>query len=41
MDRGSAAWELRNQEIRMRNLTRNAAQMGYELVPKAAPSTAV
>ena len=41
VDRGSAAWELRNLEIRTRNLTRNAAQMGYELVPKVAPSTAV
>jgi len=41
VDRGSAAYEQRNAEIRMRNLTRNAAQLGYQLVPNAANSTAV
>jgi transposase len=41
VDRGSQAYEQRNAEIRMRNLTRNAAQLGYELVPKTAIATAV
>jgi transposase len=41
VDQGAAAYEQRSLEIRMRNLTRNAAQMGYELVPKTAASTAV
>jgi transposase len=41
VDRGAAAYEQRTIEIRMRNLTRNAAQMGYALVPQTAASTAV
>jgi transposase len=41
VDRGAAAYEERSMEIRMKNLARNAAQLGYELVPKTAATTAV
>ena len=41
VDRGAAAYEQRSVEIRVRNLTRNAAQIGYQLVPKTAASTAL
>jgi hypothetical protein len=41
VDRGSAAYEQRNADIRMRNLKRNAAQLGYQLVPNTADSSAV
>jgi hypothetical protein len=39
VDRGAVAYEQRSLEIRVRNLTRNAAQMGYQLVPKTDAST--
>jgi hypothetical protein len=39
VDRGAAAYEQRSLDIRVRNLTRNAAQMGYQLVPKTDAST--
>jgi len=41
VDRGADAYEKRSLEIRMRNLKRNAAQLGFELVAQnPAPTPA-
>jgi len=38
IDRGAAAFEARSHEITMRRLTRTAAELGFQLTPKTAPS---
>ena len=41
VDHGAEAYEQSQQQARIRNLERRAAQMGYELVPKnASPAPA-